>query len=109
MYKFINCIISDYNILQIEEPTTKEFGGDTLDFQDIFLKDKKGKVWVAMRGEMVSPYQVGNLLKITKCKVKLFNGQKKLSTTLPCYTYTKLRPTLLFEKKKKQLFFLFVL
>ena len=58
----------------MEEPTT-------LDFQDICLKDKKGKVWVAMWGKMVSPYQVGNLLKITKCKVKLFNGQKKLSTT----------------------------
>lgn len=66
---------------QINEPTTKEFGDDTLDFQDVYIKDKKDKVCVALWDKMVSTLKVGQLAKISKCKVKLFNGEKKLTTT----------------------------
>ena len=40
-----------YNVLQMEEPTTKEFGGHKLAFQDMCLKDKKGTLMGGCLGE----------------------------------------------------------
>lgn len=51
--------------------------------QDITLKDKTAKIKVAVWDNMVGTITTGQLLSLTRCRVRLFNDEKKkLSTTL---------------------------
>ena len=45
------------------------------------MRDKEGTVTVALWQDMVGQYEKGQKVKISKCRVKLFNGEKKLRTT----------------------------
>ena len=74
-------VTSVINNFQLKESTTKEAEGQDIPFQDIYLKDKEGIVCVALWGDMVNRFNLGQLVKIAKCKVKVFNHKKKLSTT----------------------------
>jgi len=50
--------------------------------QDITLKDKTANIKVAVWDNMVGTITTGQLLSLTRCRVRLFNDEKKLSTTL---------------------------
>lgn len=45
--------------------------------QDITLKDKTAKIKVAVWDNMVGTITTGQLLSLTRCRVRLFNDEKK--------------------------------
>ncbi|VDI28053.1 Hypothetical predicted protein [Mytilus galloprovincialis] len=49
--------------------------------KEISLKDSTGKATVAVWDSMVDTIQKGKVINISKCRVRLFNAEKKLSTT----------------------------
>ncbi|VDI43346.1 Hypothetical predicted protein [Mytilus galloprovincialis] len=65
----------------VSPATTKPVGGNDVLFQEISLKDSTGKATVAVWDSMVDTIQKGKVINISKCRVRLFNAEKKLSTT----------------------------
>ncbi|CAC5384757.1 PIF1 [Mytilus coruscus] len=66
---------------EVSPATTKPVGGNDVLFQEISLKDSTGKATVAVWDSMVDTIQKGKVINISKCRVRLFNAEKKLSTT----------------------------
>ncbi|XP_033751794.1 uncharacterized protein LOC117335727 [Pecten maximus] len=50
-------------------------------FQGMVLKDKDDKTTVAIWEDLVNTIEKGHILQLTKCKVRLFNDEKRLTTT----------------------------
>ena len=67
--------------MQVLASTTKPVGGNDLAFQEIHLKDKTGKTKVAIWDKMVDTVEKNQIVKLTNCRVKLFDSEKKLSAT----------------------------
>ena len=63
------------------ESTTKPVGGNDIPFQEIFLKDKTGKTKIAIWDKMVNTVEKNQVIKLSNCRVKLFDAEKKLSAT----------------------------
>ncbi|KAJ8309655.1 hypothetical protein KUTeg_012793 [Tegillarca granosa] len=61
--------------------TTKTVNDKDVPFQELVLKDKSTKLTLAVWEEMVDSFEVGQKAKFSKCRVRLFNEEKKLSTT----------------------------
>ncbi|CAG2233893.1 unnamed protein product [Mytilus edulis] len=66
---------------KVSPATTKPVGGNGVLFQEISLKDSTGKATVAVWDSLVDTIQKGKVINISKCRVRLFNAEKKLSTT----------------------------
>lgn len=68
-------------IVKLSPATTKTVNDKDVPFQELVLKDKSTKLTLAVWEEMVDSFEVGQKAKFTKCRVRLFNEEKKLSTT----------------------------
>ncbi|XP_052079018.1 uncharacterized protein LOC127717284 [Mytilus californianus] len=68
-------------VVNVYPSVTKDINDDTLQLQDIVIKDQSGSVTLALGDKHVNKFEKGQIIKVTKCRVKLFNGDKKLSTT----------------------------
>ncbi|CAG2252359.1 unnamed protein product [Mytilus edulis] len=66
---------------KVSPATTKPVGGNGVLFQEISLKNSTGKATVAVWDSLVDTIQKGKVINISKCRVRLFNAEKKLSTT----------------------------
>ena len=66
---------------QVFVPTNKNVGESQFPYQDIIIKDTSGKIKVAVWDTMVGTLDKGQLVTLSKCRVKLFQEEKKLSTT----------------------------
>ena len=66
---------------QIYPASTRPVDGSPVPFQDIVIQDMSGKTTLSLWNEMVDSFEVGQVLKLTKCRVKIFNEEKKLSST----------------------------
>lgn len=61
-------------------PTNKNVE-DRIPYQDVMLKDTSGKIKVAVWDKMVGTLDKGHIVELSKCRVKLFQAKKKLTTT----------------------------
>ncbi|KAJ8300275.1 hypothetical protein KUTeg_021794 [Tegillarca granosa] len=68
-------------IVKLSPATTKTVNDKDVPFQELVLKDKSTKLTLAVWEEMVDSFEVGQKAKFSKCRVRLFNEEKKLSTT----------------------------
>ncbi|KAJ8303727.1 hypothetical protein KUTeg_018650, partial [Tegillarca granosa] len=70
-------------IVSVSPSSTKRLTNSDkeLQFQEIQLKDETGKLKVAIWDKMVDTLSIGQQIKLSKCRVKLFQDEKKLSTT----------------------------
>ncbi|KAJ8309542.1 hypothetical protein KUTeg_014416 [Tegillarca granosa] len=67
---------------QVSPSSTKRLTNEKeLRFQEIRLKDQSAKVNCAIWESMVDTLEVGQCIKLSNCRVKLFQDEKKLSTT----------------------------
>ncbi|KAJ8307953.1 hypothetical protein KUTeg_014495 [Tegillarca granosa] len=66
---------------KLSPATTKTVNDKDVPFQELVLKDKSTKLTLAVWEEMVDSFEVGQKAKFSKCRVRLFNEEKKLSTT----------------------------
>ncbi|KAJ8300309.1 hypothetical protein KUTeg_021828, partial [Tegillarca granosa] len=68
-------------ITKVSPATTKTVNEQNVPFQELTLKDKTGKATVAIWEDMVNTFTSGQFVKLSKCRVRLFNEEKKFSTT----------------------------
>ncbi|XP_069109299.1 uncharacterized protein [Argopecten irradians] len=68
-------------VISVSPATTKRVQDNDVPFQELVVKDSSGQGTLAIWEDMVTTINHGELVKITKCRVRLFNGEKKLSTT----------------------------
>lgn len=67
--------------IQLSPATKKKVDQNDVDFQEIILKDTDSSATVAMWDSMVNTLEKGECVQITKCRVRLFNEEKRLTTT----------------------------
>ncbi|KAJ8300482.1 hypothetical protein KUTeg_022001 [Tegillarca granosa] len=68
-------------VVKVSPSTTKSFNGTELAFQELALKDNTGSATLSVWDQMVNTCETGQLIRVNKCRVRLFNDVKKLSTT----------------------------
>lgn len=67
--------------IQLSPASKKRVEQNEVDFQEIMLKDTDSHATVAVWDSMVNTLQKGECVTIKKCRVRLFNEQKRLTTT----------------------------
>lgn len=80
-------------LFQLSPASKKRVEQNDVKFQEVILKDIDSHATVAVWDSMVNTIEKGECVQITKCRVRLFNEQKRLTTTrssqceVCCYTY----------------------
>uniref|UniRef100_A0A8W8MM39 HIN-200 domain-containing protein n=1 Tax=Magallana gigas TaxID=29159 RepID=A0A8W8MM39_MAGGI len=67
--------------VKLSPASKKRVEQNEVDFQEVMLKDTDSHATVAVWDKMVNTLQKGECVTITKCRVRLFNEQKRLTTT----------------------------
>ncbi|XP_069104360.1 uncharacterized protein [Argopecten irradians] len=73
-------------IVNVSPADTRSTGDKVIDYQEVTLKDSTGSSTLAVWGDMVNQFEKGSLVKFPRCRVRLFNKSKRL-TTVPGSTY----------------------
>nr|XP_034321834.1 uncharacterized protein LOC105342641 [Crassostrea gigas] len=68
-------------VVKLSPASKKRVEQNEVDFQEVMLKDTDSHATVAVWDKMVNTLQKGECVTITKCRVRLFNEQKRLTTT----------------------------
>lgn len=68
-------------VVKLSPASKKRVEQNEVDFQEVMLKDTDSNATVTVWDKMVNTLQTGECVTITKCRVRLFNEQKRLTTT----------------------------